>query len=128
MERQINDNIHLGNTVESVGKSSAINGTTSDFDNANQKVKKKKRLIDKGQYDVDIARYILGTLNLVFQGMLDKVTAIEQPAHLSYKDKETLDFQLLLDKNQYTNLNSLYICFPTRFRKLTSAAQNLADD
>ena len=47
MERQINDNIHLGNTVtpiESVGKSSAINGTTSDFDNANQKVKKKKDL------------------------------------------------------------------------------------
>ena len=60
--------------------------------------------------------------------MLDKITTIEEPAHLSYKDKETLDFQLLLDKNQYSNLNSLHICFPIRFRKLTNAAQNLADD
>ena len=64
------------------------------------------------------------TLDLVFPGMLDKITTSEQPAHLSYKDKETLDIQLFLDKNQYINLNSLYICF----RKLTNPAQDLADD
>ena len=47
---------------------------------------------------------------------------MEQPAHHSYKDKETFDLQLLLGKNQYTNLNSLHICFPITFRKLTNAA------
>ena len=57
--------------------------------------------------------------------MIDKISTIEQPAHLSYKDKETLDFQLLLDKNYYMNLNILHICFPVRFRKLTNAAANL---
>ena len=73
MQRQINDNIHLGQTVtpfESLRKSSAIDRTASDFDNANQKVKKIKKLIDKREYDTDIACYIPGTLNLVFQEML----------------------------------------------------------
>ena len=69
--------------------------------------------------------YIPGTLDLVFQGMIDKLKTIEQPVHLSYKDKETLDFQLLLDKNQYTNLNSLHLWFPIRFRKLANPAANL---
>ena len=35
--------------------------------------------------------------------MIDKIKTYEQPAHPFYKDKETFDFQLLLDKNQYTN-------------------------
>ena len=128
MKREINDNIHLVQTVtpfESVGRSVAIDRTASDFNYASQRVKKIKRLIDKGEYDTYIARYIPGTLDLVFQGMIDKIKTIEQPVHLSYKDKETLDFQLLLDKNQYTNLNSLHLYFPIRFIKLTNPTANL---
>ena len=53
--------------------------------------------------------------------MIDKIEAMEQSAHPSYKDKETFDFQLLLDKNQYTNLNSLHICFLIGFRKAANA-------
>ena len=48
--------------------------------------------------------------------------------HPSYKDKETLDFDLILDKNYYTNLKNLYICFPIIIRKLTNAAPNIDDD
>ena len=47
---------------------------------------------------------------------------MEQPAHPSYKDKETFDFHLRLDKNHYTNLNNLHICFPIRFQKAANAA------
>ena len=47
--------------------------------------------------------------------MLDRIDTIEQPAHIFYNDKETIDFQLLLDQNIYTNLNSLRICFPIKF-------------
>ena len=54
--------------------------------------------------------------------MIDKIKTMQQPTHPSYKDKETFDFQLLLDRNQYTNLNSLHICFPIRLRKLKNAA------
>ena len=70
-----------------------------------------KRLVDRGEYDADPARYITETLDLAYQGMLDNIKTIEQVAHPSYKDKETFDFQLLLDKNLYTNLNSLHFIF-----------------
>lgn len=33
-------------------------------------------LIEHGIYDSDIDRYILGTLGLVFQGMIEKIKAI----------------------------------------------------
>ena len=42
MQREINNEVHLGQTVtpfESIGKSSAIDKTASDFDSTNQKVK-----------------------------------------------------------------------------------------
>ena len=76
-----------------------------------------KRLIDTGEYDANIARYIPGTLELTYQGMLDDIKTIYQLAHPSFKDLETFDFQLLLDKNLYTNLNSVYFVFPIKFLK-----------
>ena len=79
-------------------------------------------MVDHGEYDADVARCILGTLELAFQGMLDDIKVVEQVAHPSYKDKETFDFQLLLDKNLYTNLNSLHFVFTMRIRKATNAA------
>ena len=50
---------------------------------------------------------------------------IEQPPDATYMDKEVLDLELILDNNYYTNLKSLHLCFPIRFRKLSNAAQNL---
>ena len=76
-----------------------------------------KRLIDTGEYDANIARYISGILELAYQGMLDDIKTIEQVVHPSYKDLETFDFQLLLDKNLYTNLNSVHFVFPIKSKK-----------
>ena len=67
-------------------------------------------------------------LDLIFQEMIKKNYTIEQPTYLSYKDKETLDFELLLEKIYYTNLKSLHIRFPIRIRKPTNATANLAVD
>ena len=123
MQRATSNGIYLGKTVspfESIGKSRAIDRTAYDFNNANKKVQKIKRLINKGEYDKDIARYIVGTLELIFQGMIDKLNTLEQLAHLSYKHKENLDFQIILTQNQYTNLNSFHICFPIKIRKITN--------
>ena len=124
MQRKIGDNVHLGQTIsafDSVGGVSFIDSAVSDYDKAREKVKKLKRLVDRGEYNANVARYIPGTLDLAFQGMIDKIKTIKQLAQASCKDKETFDFQLLLDKNQSKNLNSLRICFPIRFRKLTNA-------
>ena len=117
----MSNNIKIGSSVtpfQSVGKSTTVDKTTSDFDNANLKVNKIRRLIEQGIYNTDIARYIPGTLDLVFQGMIEKIMTIEQPADTTYSDKEILDFELILDNNYYTNLNCLHLRFPIRFKKL----------
>ena len=131
MQREISNDVEIGSSVtpfQSVGKSPAVDKTASDFDNANLKVKKIRRLIEQDIYDVDIALYIPGTLDLVFQGMIEKIMTTEQPADTTYSDKEILDFELILDNNYYTNLKIIHLCFPIRFRKLSNAAHNLDAD
>ena len=94
MLREIDNEVKIGDSVtpfKSVGKSPLIDKTASDFDNANLKVKKIRRLIEHGIYDADIPQYIPGTFHLVFQGMIEKIMKIEQPTNPSYKD-EVLDF------------------------------------
>ena len=51
MQRRISHNIHLGKTLspfESIEDSKAIDRTASNFINAEQKVEKIKRLVNKG--------------------------------------------------------------------------------
>ena len=131
MQREISDDVKIGSSVtpfQYVGKSPAVDKTASDFDNVNLKVKKTRRLMELGIYDVDIARYIPGILDLVFQGMIEKIMTIEQPTNTTYSDKEILNFELSLDNNYYTNLKSLHLCFPVRFKKLSNIAHNLDTD
>ena len=128
MQREISDDIKIWSSVtpfQSVRKFPALDKTASDFDNANLKVKKIRILIEWGIYDADIARYIFGTLDLVFQGMIQKIMTIEQLADTTYSDKEILDFELILDNSYYTNLKSLHLCFPIRFKKLPNIAYNI---
>lgn len=80
MQKDIGDDVHSGQLVtsfQSVDKSAAVDKTTSDFDNANIKVKKIRRLIKCGIYDADIAHFIPGTSELVLQGMIQKIKTIE---------------------------------------------------
>ena len=128
MQREIGDEVQIGDLVtplKSVGKLAAFDKTASDVDNASLKVTKIRRLIEKGIYDAEIARYIPGTLDLVFQGKFEIEKAIEQPADTTFKDKETFDFVLILDKNYYTNLKSLHIFFLVKFKKFSNVAQDL---
>ena len=120
MQREIGTQIDIGkngSAFESVGHVHSIDKTASDFEKADTKVKKLKRLIDTGEYDANITRYIPGTLELGYQGMLDDIKTKEQVAHPSYKDLEIFDFQLLLDKNLYTNLNTVHFVFPMKLKK-----------
>ena len=131
MQQEISDSVKIGSSVtpfQSVGKSPAVDKTTSGFDNANLKVKKIRTLKVQGIYDADITHYIPGTLDLVFHGMIEKVMTIEQSVDTTYSDKEILDFELILDNNYYTNLKSLHLCFPIRFKKLSNIAHNLDVD
>ena len=74
MQREIRTQADIGKNVsaiESVGHVPSIDTTASDFEKADTKVKKLKRLIETGEYDANITRYIPGTLELAYQGMLD---------------------------------------------------------
>ena len=54
MQLKIRDKIHLGKKVtpcDSIGNSKVIDSVAPDFNNADQKVEKIKRLAEKGQCD-----------------------------------------------------------------------------
>ena len=38
-----------------------------------------------GKYDTDVAKYIPGVLEMVYQGMLEDIETKEKAAHSSYK-------------------------------------------
>ena len=131
MQREISSDVKRGSLVtpfQGVGKYPAVDKIASDFYQANLKVKKIRRLAEWGIYNMDTARYIPETLDLVFREMIEKIMTIEQPADTTYSNKEVLDFELILDNKYYTNLKSLYLCSPIRFRKLSNAPHNLNAD
>ena len=97
MKREISNDIKIVASVspfQGIGIAPATDKNASDFDNANLKVKKIRKLIEHGIYHADILRYIPGTSDLVFQGMIEKIETIESPADTTYKDKEVLEFDL----------------------------------
>ena len=77
-----------------------------------------------GKYDADLAKYIPGLLDLTIQGMLDDIDTREKVAHPSYKDKEQLDFQILLTENYYVNPSNIHICFPIKIKKKSDNTNN----
>ena len=131
MQREISNKVFLGNTVspfEDAGRSSAIDETASNYNNAKDKVQKIRELIKTGRHDKDIAKYIPGLLELKFQGMLEDIDTREKIAHPSYTDMEQLDFQTQLTDNYYINPNSIHICFPIKnFKKSNTALDVDAD-
>ena len=96
MKREISNDKTVASVAsfQGIGIAPATDKNASDFDNANLKVKKIRKLIEHAIYHADILRYIPGTLDLVFQGMIEKTETIESPADTTYKDKEVLEFDL----------------------------------
>ena len=64
---------------------------------------------------------------MIFQEIIQNISTTEQPAHLIQK-KKTFEFELILNKNYYTNMKSIHVCFPIRFIKLANATAKLAAD
>ena len=106
MQREISDKNILRDTLNPINDASCsttIYRTTSNYNDAKEKVRKIRDLINMGKYDADLTKYIPGVMDLAIQGMLDDIDTREKVAHPSYKDKEHLDFQILLTENYYVN-------------------------
>ena len=115
MQREITNRNTLADTLNPINdarRSTAIDRTTSNYNDVKEKVQKIRDLINMGKYDADLAKYIHGLLDLEIQGMLDDIETREKVA--SYKDKEQLDFQILLTDNYYINPSNIHICFPIK--------------
>ena len=76
MQRFISDKNTLGDTLNPYNdarRSIAIDRTTSNYNDAKEKVQKIRDFINMGKYDTDLAKYIPGLLHLAIQGMLDDI-------------------------------------------------------
>ena len=112
MQRDISNRNTLCDTlnpIEDARRSTAIDSTTSKYNDAKEKVQKIRDLINMGKYDTDLAKYIPGLTNLTIQRMLDDIDTREKTAHPSYKGKEQLDFQILLTENYYVNSANIHL-------------------
>ena len=81
MQRDISDKNTLGETLNPYNdpwRSTAIDRTASNYDDAKEKVQKIRDLINMGKYDADLAKYIPGLLDLAVQGMLDDIDTREK--------------------------------------------------
>ena len=77
MQRDISDRNTLDNTLNlynGARRSTAIDRTTSNYDDAKEKVQKIRDLINMGKYDADLAKYNNSRYSiLAIQGMLDDI-------------------------------------------------------
>ena len=93
--------------------------------------KKKSKKLDIQliwENDADLAKYIPGLMDLAIQGMLDDIDTREKVAHPSYKDKEQLDFQILLSENYYVNPSNIHLCFPIKIKKSSDKDADIDND
>ena len=60
--------------------------------------------------------------------MLDDIDTREKVAQPFYKDKEQLDFQILLTENYYVNPANIHICFPIKIKKKSDNTADTDDD
>ena len=114
MQRDISNRNTLEDTlnpIDDARRSTAIDRTTSNYNDAKEKVHKIRDLINMGKMDADLAKYIPGLTDVAVQGKLDDIDTKGKVAHSSYKDKEQLGFQILLTENYYVNPANIYICF-----------------
>ena len=70
------------NPYNDARRSTAIDRTASNYNDAKEKVQKIRDLIDIGKYDADLAKYIPGMLDLAFQGIFDDIDKKNLPTLL----------------------------------------------
>ena len=131
MQRDISNKNTLGDTlnpINNIRRSTAIDRTTSNYNDAKEKVQKIRDLINMGKYDANLVKYIPCLADLAIQGMLDDIDTRENVAHPSYKDKEQLDFQILLTENYYVNQSNKHICFPIKIKKKSNNNSDIDHD
>ena len=130
MQRDISDKNTLGSTLNptnDIRRSTAIDRTISNYNDAKEKVQKIWELVRMGKFDADLVKYTPGPVDLAIQGILDDIDTREKVVSPSHKDKEELDFQFLTD-NYYVNPSNIHIYFPIKILKKSNNSSNIDGD
>ena len=109
MQREISNKVQLGenlNPLKNLPKVPAI-GNTSGLKDVFQKVDKLGNLWEDGKIDYYLIRYLPGLAAIARQGQIYNIIPKKAYASSNYTDKKTLEFNLLLAVNTYTNYSSL---------------------
>ena len=129
MQKRIDDEVQLNKTVspfDATGQSSSVDRTAGNLINTSENVQKIKCLINTGEYGADLARYIPGIFELVFQGMIENIDTKEQVFSHFLQRHGNIE----VSNNYYTNHNSIimHICFPFKVKKVTNEASDIDTD
>ena len=57
--------------------------------------------------------------------MVEDIDPKEKAAHISYKDMEQLDFQIISTDNYHVNPNSMHLCLPMKIKQLSNEANDI---
>ena len=119
MQRDITDKVQLAQNLNPLKDAMGVEsfGYSADFDNMIQKLDKLKLLDDNGLMDADLLRYIPGMSKIFYQGQIDNITTKKAYAFSTYTDKQVMQFDINLTKNQYTNFANKLICLPIKIKK-----------
>ena len=126
MQREISNKIQVGENLNppDLPMIPSIDNI-SDLKDVFRKVDKLGNLWEDGKVDYRLIRYLPGLANVSRQGQIYNIVPKKAYASSNYTDKKTLEFNILLASNTYTNYSSLMIVLPVQIKKETNAAQNI---
>ena len=111
MQRDIPNKIQLGENLiplKDVSGVSAIDNS-SNLKDVFGKVDKLGNLWDKGKADASLIRYIPSLPDISRQDQIYNITPKKAYASNTFVDKKTLEFNVILAANTYTNYSTMCI-------------------
>ena len=111
MQQEIKGDIHLSEHANSFTSTLVVKSIdhTSSFDNTDLKISKLKKLIERGGFNKNVAKYIPGVQVLTREWMLYNILTKERSGEPNYTDGKNLEFNKILPANHYTNCKRRFV-------------------
>ena len=109
---------------DATGVTSVDFGT--QFDGLVKKADNLQDIIEKGEAEGGLLRYLPGLALPLYQGQIKGTIEKKVFADDTYKDFKTAKFTINLSANQYMNFHSVHLVFPLKIKKKSNVASNIA--
>ena len=101
-------------------------GFLPNVKNVLDKINKLESPYKRGKMDFNLIKYVLGLADCATQGQINYFMNKRKYSDETYKDKNTLEFNIQLNANHYTNFNSINIGLPIKIISKTNNANDIA--